>query len=190
MRTFVPRRTLAATVYLSVIAALFGGGAFGQTMPGAVIAVIDYQRIERESIAAQTIMAQVNEFRAVYQLEITSQEDALRAEREELERQQTILSAESFNEKRRAFESKFQELQRQVMDRTRILDRALAAARDEILQTVLVITRDISEDRGFNIVMEKSQTFFFSNSLSITDAVLTELNQRLPVVSASVPIPE
>ena len=175
---------------LAVVLGVLGGGAHGQTLPEAIIAVIDYQRIERESIAAQAIMEQVNNFRTVYQSEITSQEDALRAEREELERQQTILSAESFSDKRRAFETKFQELQRQVMDRTRILDRALAAARDEILQTVLVITRDISEDRGFNIVLEKSQTFFFSNTLSITDAVLTELNRRLPVVSASVPTPE
>ncbi len=190
MKVFRSPHTIAVAACLALGVGLFGGRADAQTLPVAIIAVIDYQRIERESIAAQAIMEQVNNFRAVYQAEITSQEDALRDEREELERQQTILSAESFNEKRRAFETKFQELQRQVMDRTRVLDRALAAARDEILQTVLVITRDISEDRGFNIVMEKSQTFFFSNALSITDAVLMELNQRLPMVSASVPTPE
>ena len=180
----------ATAVFALTIAALVGATAHGEPMPGAVIAVIDYQKIERESIAAQTIMEQVDNFRAVYQAEITKQENTLRAEREELERQQTILSAESFNEKRRAFEAKYQELQRQVMDRTRILDRALAAARDEILRTVLVITGELGADRGFNIVLEKSQTFFFSNSMSITDAVLEELNQRLPVVAASVPKPE
>ncbi len=190
MRFIGPQRLLVAAACLSIVAGALGGGAFGEPMPGAVIAIIDYQRIERESIAAQAIMEQVNDYRAVYQSDITSQEVALRVEREELERQQTILSAESFNEKRRAFEAKFQELQRQVMDRTRILDRALASARDEILQTVLIITRDISEDRGFNIVLEKSQSFFFSNALNITDAVLAELDQRLPVVSASVPKPE
>ena len=184
-----PRAILAAAC-LSIVAGLPGGGALGEPMSGAVIAVIDYQRIERESIAFRAIMAEVNEYSAVYQAEITSQEDVLRAEREELERQQTILSAESFNVKRRAFENKYQELQREVMDRTRIMDRALAAARNEILQTVRAITQEIGADRGFNIVLEKSQTFFFSNTLSITDAVLTELNQRLPVGSALVPKPE
>jgi Skp family chaperone for outer membrane proteins len=177
-------------VYALTIAALVAANAHGEPMTEAVIAVIDYQKIERESIAAQTLMEQVDDFRAVYQADITKQEDTLRAEREELERQQTILSAESFNEKRRAFETKYQELQRQVMDRTRILDRALAAARDEILRTVLVITGEFGADLGFNIVLEKSQTFFFRNSMSITDAVLMELNQRLPVVAASVPKPE
>jgi len=180
----------ATAVYALAVAALVATNAHGEPMAGAVIAVIDYQKIERESIAAQTIMEQVDDFRAVYQAEITKQEDTLRAEREELERQQTILSAEAFNEKRRAFETKYQELQRQVMDRTRILDRALTAARDEILRTVLVIIGEFGTDLGFNIVLEKSQTFFFSNSMSITDAVLTKLNQRLPVVAASVPKPE
>lgn len=183
-------RLLAAAACFSMVAGALGGGAFAEPMPDAVIAVIDYQRIERESVAAQAIMEQVDQYRAAYQVDITNQENALRVEREELERQQTILSAESFNERRRAFEAKFQELQRQVMDRTRILDRALASARDEILQTVLIITRDISEDRGFNIVLEKTQSFFYSNALNITDAVLAELDQRLPEVSASVPKPE
>ena len=190
MRFIGPPRLLVAAVCVSIVAGALGGGALGEPMPAAVIAVIDYQRIERESIAAQAIMEQVNQYRAVYQADITSREDALRVEREELDRQQTILSPESFNERRRAFEAKYQELQRQVMDRTRILDRALASARDEILQTVLIITRDISEDRGFNIVLGKSQSFFFSNTLNITDAVLSELDRRLPVVSASVPEPE
>ena len=180
IRTIVVAASVMAVGYASAAGA-------AEPLPAAIVAVVDYQRVERESVAAQAIMAQVNDYRATYQTEITSREDALRAEREELERQQTILSAEAFNEKRRAFEARFQELQRQVMDQTRVLDRALAAARDEILQTVLLITRDLSEDRGFNIVMEKSQTFFFSGSLNITDAVLTELNRRLPVVSASVP---
>ena len=180
-------RTVAVAASLLLPVWMSAGNAVGEPLSVAIVAVIDYQRIERESIAAQAIMAQVNEYRTVYQAEITGREDGLRSEREELERQQTILSAEAFSDKRRAFEARFQELQRQVMDRTRILDRALAVARDEILQTVLLITRDLSEDSGFNIVMEKSQTFFFSNTLNITDAVLSELNRRLPVVSASVP---
>ncbi len=175
---------LTAAVVALVAVAI---SARAEPMAPAVIAIIDYQGIERGSRAALDIISQANEYRAQYQAELSSQQEALRAEAEELERQRTILSPTVFSEKRHAFEAKAQALEQQVMDRNRQFDRALGSARNEILRTVLVIVSEIAEDRRFNIVLDSSQALFVAKSLNITEVVMEELNLRLPSVAVSLP---
>ena len=171
----------------AVIVAAAVVAARAEPLPPAVIAIIDYRALERESDAALDVIGQVNAYRDTYQAEIAAREETLRAEAQELERQRTILAPEVFSEKRRAFEQRTQAVQREVTERTRRFDRALGTARNEILRTILVIVTEIAEDRKFNIVLDSSQALFVAKSLDITQAVMEKLNDRLSTVTVAVP---
>ena len=70
------------------------------------VAVVDIQRVMRDSAAAKSIQGQIEKMRGSYQQEITKQENELRNAEQELNRQRTLVSPEAFNERRRQFDER------------------------------------------------------------------------------------
>lgn len=156
--------------------------AAAQQIPAATVAVVDFQRILRESTAAVSIRAQIEKQRAAYQQKITAQEQDLRQANEELSRQRTILSAEAFAQKRTDFDARVSDVQRQVQARKRQLEEASALGLKEVEKALAVIIADLAKTRGFNMVLARRQIMFADRALNISDEVLTRLNERLPNV--------
>ncbi len=117
------RFALAAALGAAVVAATttFAGA---QDIPTAKIAVLDTQKILRNSTAAAGIRDQVKQQREIYQDEFAQQERELRAAEEELTRQRSILSSEAFALKRREFSARVAAVERGVETRKRELDQA------------------------------------------------------------------
>src|SRR5215218_1964010 len=89
----------------------------GQKLPPAVAAVIDYQRVLRDSKAAQSIRDQVEARRKLFQDQISKEEQRLTDAEKEMTKQRAVLSAEAFSNKREDFQKKVTEVQRMVQDR-------------------------------------------------------------------------
>lgn len=174
---------------LSLLLIVFSATAPGraQGIPKAVVAVLDYQLLMRESAAAQDIRRQIQAYRQSYQSGISAEEDALRQEEQALKQQRTILTPEAFDAKRQAFERKVIDVQRSVQDRTRQLDRAFNTAMGEVQKAVVPIVTELTEEMGFNVVVDKSQVLFAKKALDITTQVMAELDKRVP--SVEVPNP-
>lgn len=178
-----------------ILAAIFGVVLLaGERVPVAaekleppVIAIVDMQRVLRESIAAQDMRQRIESHRTEFQTNINQLDESLRAEEQELKRQQAILAPEAFSQKRRQFEEKVTEVQRSVQERIRALDLVLAQATREIEKALVPILIALSEERGFDIAMASNQFIFATKSLDITDEVLTRLNEQLPTVSVTLP---
>ena len=157
-----------------------------ERLPTAVVAVVDMQRINKQSMAAQAIRKQVKDHRAAFQAKINKLDEALRREEQELKRQQAILAPGIFAQKRQQFQGKVGEVQRQVQDRVRELDRVLAEATRQIQRALYPIFVELSTERGFDIVLNTTQHVFSRRSLNITDDVLTRLDERLPRVQVTI----
>ena len=127
MRLAVARRCLSPPLLLLVIGLLALGSAAplrAATLPEAMIAIVDYQRVLRESKAGKGIHAQIAAYRTRYQTAIKAEELKLRGIEDDLKRQRGVLALKVFQERRRQFEARVIKLQRQVQERTRRLDRA------------------------------------------------------------------
>jgi Skp family chaperone for outer membrane proteins len=161
----------------------FGPGAAAQTLPPAVVAVVDTQLLLRESSAAKDVIGQIKKIRSGYQAEITRQEEALREAEKELLRQRTILAPEAFAQKGRAFQDKVKDLRQYVANAERAVAQAQVKALDEIDRTIVTILNELSAEFGFNLVLDASQTRMFFKNLSLTQQVLELLDQRLPAVA-------
>jgi Skp family chaperone for outer membrane proteins len=151
-------------------------------LPPAVAAVIDYQRILRDAKAARAIRDQVEARRKLYQDEIAKQEQRLHGLDKELARQRSVLTPEAFAEKRRNFETQVSEVQRMVQERRRQLDQAAAAALNDVRSAMIDIIGELSDVRGFNLVLPTSGVLLFSPRIDLTEEVLSRLDTRLPNV--------
>ena len=178
--------TLSIRFVIAAIALVFAAMGFTeartQALPESRIAIVDYQLIQKNSTAMVDIQKQIEDRRRRYQEEISQQEKALRANDQELVRQRSVLSAEGFALKRREFEAKVAQVQREVQDRKRELDRAFEYGMNQVQLVVNDIIAELSRQKNFNLVLSSQQIVFAENSLNISDDIIQILNDRLPLV--------
>jgi Skp family chaperone for outer membrane proteins len=175
------------TLVAASAAAIFVQAAEAQSLPPAVIAVIDIQTLQRDSLAAKDIVVQLEKYRSSFQAEITKEEDALRNQEQELGRQRTILTPDAFAERQRQFQQKVADVQRKVQERTRQLERSHAQARNDLGRAIQQIVLQMSQTRQFNMALDKAFVPFTHSGLDITDIVLDELNRKQPKVAVPAP---
>ena len=156
--------------------------AQAQALPESRIAVLNYQLIQKNSTAMVDIQTQIETRRKTYQEEISQQEKDLRADDQELVRQRTVLSAEVFALKRREFEAKVAQVQRQVQDRKRELDRAFEYGMNQVQLVINEIILELSREKNFNLVLSRQQIIFVDDNLNISQDIIRILNERLPLV--------
>ncbi len=160
--------------------------ADAQALPPAVAAVVDHQRILRDSKAAKSIQQQIEVRRKLYLDQLAKEEQRLNEVGKDLARQRGVLAAEAFAAKRKEYEEAVQALQRASNERRRQLDEALGAANAQVRQALKEIVDELAETRGFNLVLPASAVLLYSPKIDITDEVMARLDRKLP----SVKVPE
>ncbi len=180
---FVVTLGLVSTLASPLVAQSAGPAA---PLAPAVIAVVDYQRLMRESEAALSIRDQVEARRDRYEAELADERARLEAADRALNETRPDLAVEAYREKRQAFEADVAEVQRLVQERRRELDEASGMAFQQVRDAVVEIIADLGEGYRFNIVLSRSDVLVFTPEVDLTTVVLEALNTRL----AEVTIPE
>ncbi len=170
------------TAIVLVYAAIGSAEAQAQALPESRIAVLNYQLIQKNSTAMIDIQTQIEKRRKTYQVEISQQEKELRADDQELVRQRTVLSADAFALKRREFEAKVAQVQRQVQDRKRELDQAFEYGMNQVQLVINEIILELSREKNFNLVLSRQQIIFVDETFNISQDIIRILNERLPLV--------
>lgn len=179
MRQFKPFLLLAGLFAAAIVAA--------PAQAQQNIAVVDIQRIMRDSNATKSITDQIEKQRNAYQQEITKQENDLRNAEQELNKQRTIISPEAFAERRRAFEQRVGNLQRDVQNRKRELDKSLNGATITVQNALRDVISALVTERKYTLILIKSQTAYNAPEMEVTEEVLKRLNAKLPSVKVPPP---
>jgi outer membrane protein len=153
------------------------------------ILVVDVQSLLQNSKSAKMVRQQIEQKRAEYAKEISTQEGALRQERDTLQRQQGSLSAEALNQKGKEFQQKVNELDRSVQAKRQALEKSNAEALEKIQEAMLKIITDISKERKSNLVFQRSELVLFDQGFDVTDAVLQKLDEVLPTLTVNFATP-
>lgn len=161
--------------------------ASAANFPPAVVAVVDIERILKESTAGKSVREQLATRRTAYQAQVTEDEKKLRDAEQALVQQRASLPADQFEVKRREFETQARAAQQRVQERARALDNAFGDALATIKKNVGQIVADIAASKGATVVLDKGQVIVVEAKLDLTEAVLTQLNQKLPRVDVRVP---
>lgn len=149
------------------------------------IAVVNIQKIMRDSKAANTVREQVKKKQKSFQAELNKEEKALQKEDQELAKQRNVLSQEAFKKKYGEFRKKAVEAQKQVRVKRGKLDKGLAKALADIQKRVTSIVESICKEKGYDMAISGSQALYASSRYDITDEVLSRLNKELPNINVS-----
>ncbi|MBK18957.1 MAG: hypothetical protein CMM52_08995 [Rhodospirillaceae bacterium] len=177
-------RSLCLITFFAMLVNFAGSfEAFSQT---SAIGVIDVQEVLRSSDAALSIRPQMEKLKRDYQKRFKESEAELLKAKQDLERERAILP-EGYTERRKAFERRVSDTQREVQAVNRMLDRALANAMRQVHTTLRDITKKLAEERSLQFVFPKRVLIFYENKYDITQEVSERLNKRLPDVSVVLP---
>jgi outer membrane protein len=145
-----------------------------------IIAVVDIQRVMKDSTAAKDVREQLEKKQKSFQAEITKKEEALQEEDKELGKKRSVLSKEAFEEKASAFRTKATDVQKDVQSKKALLDSAFENSLNDIQKVVTDIIKDLSNEKGFLLAMPSSQILYTDSGLDISSEVLKRLNEKLP----------
>ena len=189
----LPGTALGCVLWLFAMAAALpsaaqtGVPAAGEDASGPVIAVIDMQRILRESLAVSQMQRKIEELRQAYQAEFRERDRELRQNDQELARQRSNLSADDFAQKRQEMERKVAEVQRGVQQRRRSLDRIFGQGMSKVREALIAIVNEVAAERNIDVVLAKSTVVAVKQELDITAEVLARLDSSLPRIDFLAP---
>lgn len=176
-------KRLIAIVCLAALAAFSSAQAADAA---GKVAVIDLQKIMKESKATVSIHDQVEKKRDQFQKDITKDEERLKKRDKELGEKHNVLSPEAFDKERKDFAKDVEGVQRGVQKKRIQLDRAYAKAMSEVQAQISEIVKGIAKENGISITFPASETLFYAENLDITDQVLKQLDQKLPKVTVKI----
>ncbi len=155
------------------------------------VLVVDVQSLLQNSKAAKMVRSQIEQKRDEYSKEISHEEEALRAERDALQRQQASLSPAALNQRGREFQQKVNNLDLDVQSKRQALEKSNNEALSKIQQAMLRIIADIAKQRRANLVFQRTDLVLFDRSFDVTDEVLQKLDEELPVLNVNfvAPVP-
>jgi outer membrane protein len=155
-------------------------------VPQPVIITVDVQQILNNSQVAKNIQNQMSERTDRITKEVAAQENELRRTQDELERQRTVLSTDSFNARMRDFQQRYDALDHGVQTTRQSLQQAYNDAMTKVETTALQIIADIAGERKANLVVTKAAVLFEAQTLDITQEVIRRLDEKLPEVPLAV----
>src|ERR1700751_6079857 len=159
------------------------------TAQNLTVMVVDVQALLQNSKAAKMVRGQIEQKRGEYTKEISHQEEALRAERDALQRQQASMSADALNQKGREFQQKVNDLERNVQGKRQALEKSNGDALSKIQEQMLKIIADIAKDRKSNLVFQRADLVLFDQSFDVTDEVLQKLDELMPTLTVDFAVP-
>ena len=180
-----PRHVLApgvATLLAVFLGMAIHSGLGAQEPNSPVFAIIDVQRVMRESTAVKSLSRDIEERKGRYQGELRKKEESLRKADRELLRQRSILSAEAYAQRRGELERKVATHQRAARKRKRGLDQLFASGMSKVQNELTKIAKEIAEERGLDLILSKATVVIVKPEFEITKEAVNRLNARLPEV--------
>jgi len=162
-------------------------GLRAQELAPPALAVIDVQKVRRDSTAVKVLSKIIAEQKAQYQEELRVQERALREADQELARQRSILSPEAYTKKRAELEQRVGSLQREARNRKRGLDKVFAQGMAKVQAELATVAKEIAEELGLDLILSKAIVVVVRPKYELTQEAVRRLNARLPVLPATQP---
>jgi Skp family chaperone for outer membrane proteins len=154
----------------------------GASPPAAVIGVIGVPEVMRGSIAAKAVEKVLGARREKLNEEAQKEQNSWREMQQKLASERTKLSQAQIEKKVHELQERITTAQQKFRARDRIIQEATQYALNQIQATLIGVIRQVSDSRGMNLVLHRSQVALNVNEFDITDEVLEQLNKLLPTV--------
>ena len=184
MKTLLISAALAASI-------LAPTAANAQAVPGAVIAVVDLERVTAECNACKTAQAALRSQATAFENERKSFGTSLQTERNSIQTAVDALKGKdpdaALQARIKAFQTKTQQDEQQLQARQQQIARNQQYIQKQVADKLNPIYQQVMTRRGANILLETGATLATSRSVDVTNDVLTALNASLPSIVTQAP---
>jgi Skp family chaperone for outer membrane proteins len=184
MKTLLISAALAASM-------LAPAAASAQAVPGAVVAVVDLQRVENECTACKAAITSLRSQQAAEENREKTLAGPLQTEKNSLQTAVDALKGKepdaALQGRIRTFQEKGQQAQLEVQRGQEQLQRNAEYVQQQIQSKLNPIFSQVMQRRGANVLVEQRATLAASSSIDVTNDVLTALNASLPTVQTTAP---
>ncbi len=158
-----------------------------EPLAAPLIIVIDFQEVLRNSAAAKSIQQQLERTRSSYQEDINKKERDLRAAEQELGQQRAVLAPEAFQQRRRDFETRVADVQREVSGKKRQLDQAFEENLSKVREQLITIVDELAKETKANMVISKAAIVIVEKKYDLTGEALSRLDKKISSVKLVMP---
>jgi outer membrane protein len=184
MKTLLISAALAASILPTA--------ATAQAIPGAVIAVVDLEKVTSTCNACRTAAASLQSQAAA----LKSREQALVAP---LQTEQKSIQAAidalpqgkepdaALKQRATAFQTKYQQAQEEAARSEQQLQRNQAYINQQVRDKLGPIYQQVMQRRGANMMVEVGTTLATATAVDVTNDVLAALNAAMPTIATTAP---
>lgn len=169
------KKSLLILSSLAVVTILVLSGSFA--LAADKIGFVNMREVLVRSDAGKAMEAEfkksVDEKRALIQ----KKENELKKNKENLEKQRSILTPQALQEKEMNYQVEFKEYERIVKDANEELQMKDQFLSSKIIPEVVKVIRTIAEKENYALILEVSSVFYASKENFVTDKVIKELNR-------------
>jgi len=165
--------------------------ASAQSVPGAVIAVVDLERVSNDCNACKTAAAALRSQAAAEQNREKALGTPLETEQKSI---QTAIDAlkgaeptAALQARIKAFQAKGQQAQQEAANGRQQLQRNQQYIQKQIMDKLGPIYQSVMQRRGANVMLETGSTLATTTSVDVTNDVLAALNTALPTIGTIAP---
>jgi outer membrane protein len=158
-----------------------------QGLPQPVIVVVDMTQIMRDSKAAKDIQTQVQKEMDNYSREVSLKENDLKAMRDDLERQRTILAPEVFSARSQDYQQRYATLDHDVQVKRQEMQQSYSDAMTKVESTALQIVADVAKEKKATMVVAKAALLYMDDGLDVTSEVTKRLDEKMPTMAVNLP---
>jgi outer membrane protein len=146
------------------------------------IAVIDAEKVLKESLAMTDIQNKVVKKQEEYQKEVNKKQNSLEEEKRKIESKKNTLSKEKFAKEEQVFNKKVEDFKNYVEKRQNTLQKSSLEAVSKVNEVLKKVVSDIAKEKSFQVVLNNSQAIFYEESIDISVDVISKLNKAIEKV--------
>lgn len=185
MKTFIKSAALVAAIATAPTAAMAQ-----QKTPGAVIVMIDTQKVYAECNACKAAQTQLQTQAQQLQQLAQTLGQPIRTEAEAIQKAVGDKTPDAAMKARiDALQTKQTQANQQLQQREQAFQRNRAYVAQQIGAKLEPIFTQVMQAHGANLAVDTQATLAAASSLDVTNEVMTQLNAQLPSVSTTAPPP-
>jgi outer membrane protein len=166
-------------------------GASAQSVPAAVVAVVDLDRVTSECNACKTATAALRS-------QVTAVQNREKALAAPLETEQKAIQAQidalngkapdaALQNRAKSFQAKQQQGAQEIAAQQQQVQRNQQYIQKQIADKLGPIYQQVMQRRGANVLIETSSTLATTTSVDVTNDILAALNTAMPTIATTAP---
>ena len=176
-----------------IASALLPAAAHAQTIPAAVVAVVDLEKVQTQCTACQAASTALRSQVTALQTRGSSLAAPLQAEGKSIQAAVDALKGKepdaALQARIKAFQTKQQQGEQELQRQQQQIQRNQAYIRQQFQAKLGPIYQQVMQKRGANVMVEQGATLANGANLDVTNDVLAALNAQLPSVQTTAPAP-